>query len=258
MSFYEVFFDARIKGAFAVDSDVSVMEGDTVTLHTGVQMNQQDIMIWYFGEDRLAIINEDKQKICEDVECKERFRDRLKLDNQTGSLTIMNITITDSGLYKLKNTTLNTDNIFSVTVDGVSAAERDEIKRKSVKEGESVTLDTHVIKNLTDVMRWYFNDSLIAEITGDQREICSDVQCKERYRDRLKVNQTGSLIITNTRITDSGEYTLQIISSRFSIMRSFTLTVSGEYHLVIQCMFPFYFRIQFNIFRVHYIFRSTK
>ncbi|XP_026106624.1 uncharacterized protein LOC113078541 [Carassius auratus] len=219
-----------VYGSSAVDPDrasVSVTEGDTVTLHTGVQMNQQDRMIWIFGGRRLAIINGDKHELCEDIQCKERFRDRLKLDSQTGSLTITNTRTTDSGEYRLKNTTDNTDNIFSVNVHGVSAAERDEMKRKSVKEGEYVTLDTRVIEKPTDVMRWYFNDSLIAEMTVDQSKICSDDECKERFRDRLKLNnQTGSLTIRDIRITDSGEYTLQIISSRFSIMRSFTITVS--------------------------------
>ncbi|XP_026106622.1 uncharacterized protein LOC113078540 isoform X2 [Carassius auratus] len=218
-------------GASAVDPDrasVSAMEGDTVTLHTGVEMNQTDRMTCYFGVNRIAEITGDQSKICADAVCKERFRDRLKLDHQTGSLTIMNTRTTDSGEYNLKITSRNINNIFNVTVHGVPAAERDEMKRKSVKEGESITLDTRVIKKPTDLMRWYFNDSLIAEITGDQSKICSDVQCKERFRDRLEVNQTGSLTITNTRTTDSGEYKLQIISSRFSIMRSFTLTVSDS------------------------------
>ncbi|XP_042612029.1 uncharacterized protein LOC109069099 [Cyprinus carpio] len=216
--------------ASAVDSDrvsVSVMEGDTVTLHTDVEnMNQRDRMFWIFENSRIAIIHGDKYKVCTDDECKERFRDRLKLD-QTGSLIITNTRTTDSGEYKLKNTTRNIDNIFSVTVHGVSAAERDDMKRKSVKEGESVTLDTAVIKNQNDVMTWYFNDSLITEISEDQSKICIDDQCDERFRDRLKLDQNGSLTITNITNTDSGEYQLKISSSRFSIMRSFTVTVSG-------------------------------
>ncbi|XDV24039.1 hypothetical protein PO909_028332, partial [Leuciscus waleckii] len=116
-----------------------------------------------------------------------------------------------------------------VCVSGVSAAERDEVKRKSVKEGESVTLDPGEIKITNDVMMWYFNDILIAEITGDQSEICTDVQCKERFRDRLKLDhQTGSLTITNTRNTDSREYKLQISNSRFCIIRSFSVSVTDS------------------------------
>ncbi|KAL0161745.1 hypothetical protein M9458_045470, partial [Cirrhinus mrigala] len=51
--------------------------------------------------------------------------------------------------------------------------------------------------------------------------------------DRLEVNQTGSLTITNTRTTDSGFYKLQIIISngRFSItseerVKRFSVTVT--------------------------------
>ncbi len=124
-----------------------------------------------------------------------------------------------------------------VCVSGVSAADRYEMTRKSVEEEESVTLDLGVI-NPDFVIKLYFNDIVITEITGDQRTICADDQCDERFRNRLRLDhQTGSLTITNTRTIDSGLYTLQFSSSRFSIIRSFSVTVIGEYHLVSQCIF---------------------
>ncbi|XP_077081499.1 uncharacterized protein LOC143735265 [Siphateles boraxobius] len=224
-------------GSSGVDKEVSVMEGDSVTLYTGVKTNQQEDIKWYFSSLLTAQISGDLSFICTDVQCNkdtERFRDRLKLDHQTGSLTIRNINSTDSGVYELKIITSSSSSgkVFNVTVHGVSAAEIDEVKRKSANNGESVTLKPGVVKNPNDVMTWYFNDILIAEITGDQSKICTDVQCKERFRDRLKLDhQTGSLIITNTRNTDSGEYKLKniITNSSFSITRvkRFNLTVIG-------------------------------
>ncbi|XP_048051715.1 uncharacterized protein LOC125271636 isoform X1 [Megalobrama amblycephala] len=214
---------------------VSVKEGDSVTLNTNVQTKQQEDIKWYFNSIRIAQISGDLSYVCTDVQCNEgteRFRDRLKLDHQTGSLTIMNIIDTDSGDYKLKIIFSSSDSekIFSVSVRGVSAAERDEVK--TVEEGESVTLDPGVIKSPNDEMTWYFNETLMAEITGDESKICTDVQCNEgteRFRDRLKLDhQTGSLTITNTRNTDSGEYKLLIIinNSSFSISRVKRFSVS--------------------------------
>ncbi|XP_016363071.1 uncharacterized protein LOC107704610, partial [Sinocyclocheilus anshuiensis] len=219
-----------------VDTDkVSVMEGDSVTLHTDVETNQQGRMRWYFNGIYLAEISKDISEICTDVQCNkgtERFRDRLKLDHQTGSLTITNITATASGLYQLQIISIRiSQKIFIVDVDGVSAAERDKMKRKSVKEGESVTFYPAVIKNPNDLMKWYFNDTHIAEINGNLSKICTDVQCKERFRDRLKLDsQTGSLTITNTRTTDSGLYKLEITSCSsnisISVNKSFSATVT--------------------------------
>ncbi|XP_051769743.1 uncharacterized protein LOC127523264 [Ctenopharyngodon idella] len=223
------FFSVAVYGFLGVGSDgksAFVMEGDSVIIHTGVKTNQQNVIKWFFSQTRIAVITGDLSKICTDVQCNEgteRFRDRL--DHQTGSLTITNVTNTDSGVYQLEISSSNGEETFSVSVHNVSAAERDKIKRKSMKEGESVTLNPNVTNpnNLT----WYFNDSLIAEITGDQRKNCTDVQCDERFRDRLKLDhQTGSLTITNTRTTDSGEYKLKISSRRISIIRSFSVSVS--------------------------------
>ncbi|XP_039538677.1 carcinoembryonic antigen-related cell adhesion molecule 1-like [Pimephales promelas] len=226
----------RVNGVSEVS--VSVLEGDSVTLHTGVQTNQKDDIRWYFNNIRIARINGDLNKSCTDVQCNkgtESFRDRLKLDHQTGSLTITNTTNKLSGEYKLQIISSNIrENIFNVTVYDVPGAET---KTKSVKSGKSVTLDPGVIKHPNDVMMWYYNDTRLAEITGDQSQICTDEQCKERFRDRLKLDhQTGSLTIMNTTNTDTGEYKLQINSSndvprrqpRISSIRRFSVTVTDS------------------------------
>ncbi|XP_077081378.1 cell adhesion molecule CEACAM3-like [Siphateles boraxobius] len=223
-------FSVTVHGSLGADTDgVSeiVIEGNSVTLKTDIIKTQLERIKWYFNGTRIAEINGDQSKICEDDACPERFRDRLKLDHQTGSLIIMNTRITDTGLYQLQIISRNSEKNFNVDVLGVSAVERDEMKRKSVKEGESVILDPGVTKNPNDLMTWHFNDTFIAEINRDQSKICTDVQCKERFRDRLKLDhQTGSLTITNTRTTDSGVYTLHIFSS--DIKKSFSVTVTDS------------------------------
>ncbi|XP_016355108.1 carcinoembryonic antigen-related cell adhesion molecule 1-like isoform X1 [Sinocyclocheilus anshuiensis] len=210
------------------------MRGDSVTLHTDVKKNQQEEIRWYFNGIHIAEISGDPNKTCTDVQCEdadERFRDRLKLDHQTGSLTIMNITTTDSGLYKLQINSSSDSllQLFSVSVYDVP--EREKMKRKSVKEGESVTLDPGVVKTTNYLMKWLFNDIRIAEINGDLSFICTDVQClyaDERFRGRLKLNHmTGSLTITNTRSEDTGLYYLLITTIRFNIIRSFIVDVTG-------------------------------
>ncbi|XP_026053245.1 uncharacterized protein LOC113039553 isoform X2 [Carassius auratus] len=211
---------------------VSLMEGDSVVLHTDVKTKQQEKIKWFFDDTRIAQISDLLRKNCTDVECNEgteRFRDRLKLDHQTGSLTIMNITNTDSGEYKLQiiKTNSMSENIFRVTV-----RKTDEMKTKRVNEGESVTLDPGVIKNTNDLKKWYFHDTFIAVFDRDASKIFTDDELEDadgRFRDRLKLNnQTGSLTITDTRTTDSGDYELKIITNSSSICRQYSIIVISE------------------------------
>ncbi|XP_052447234.1 hepatocyte cell adhesion molecule isoform X4 [Carassius gibelio] len=98
----------------------------------------------------------------------------------------------------------------------------DEVKSVSVMEGDSVTLNTDLTEiQRDDLIMWTFELALIAKTNGkdNKREFYN-----ERFRDRLKLDQTGSLIITNTRTTDSGLY--KVTSSRREMpLNTFNLTV---------------------------------
>ncbi|KTF92816.1 hypothetical protein cypCar_00049649, partial [Cyprinus carpio] len=109
-------------------------------------------------------------------------------------------------------------------------ADPDEVKSVSVTEGESVTLQTRVTEIQTrDLITWTFGhrETRIALISKEEEGIVStyDDVPDGRFRGRLKLdNQTGSLIITDTRTTDSGNYTVNIKGTNLITYR-FNLTV---------------------------------
>uniref|UniRef100_A0A8C1LEQ2 Ig-like domain-containing protein n=1 Tax=Cyprinus carpio TaxID=7962 RepID=A0A8C1LEQ2_CYPCA len=87
---------------------VSVLEGDSVTLHSDAELQTDDVIQWRFGSENtlIATINVGTGSF-------STINDRLTLDKTTGSLTITNTTITDSGLYQIRARIIYR---FSVTV----------------------------------------------------------------------------------------------------------------------------------------------
>lgn len=96
---------------------MSVTEGDSVTLHPDDDtVRSLHYVQWRFGPEGTIIIiqfNGGGPDITYFNE--KRIRDRLQIDNQTGSLTIRNTRTTDSGLYELK---MKSWVLFNVTVYG--------------------------------------------------------------------------------------------------------------------------------------------
>ncbi|XP_016117631.1 uncharacterized protein [Sinocyclocheilus grahami] len=79
---------------------MSVMEGDSVALYSGVTKQQRDKMLWYINDTLIALINGEPSKSCVYYGEGEIFRDRLEVDYATGSLTIKNIRPEHTGRYE--------------------------------------------------------------------------------------------------------------------------------------------------------------
>ncbi|XP_056614555.1 uncharacterized protein LOC130429790 isoform X2 [Triplophysa dalaica] len=200
----------------------AVALGGSVTLNMDVAGIQRgDVIRWRFGDEETLIAEMTVGTKPSYVSTDERFRNRLRLNPQTGHLTITNITSELSGVYRAKissrsrGTEYRTYRVFI----SVFAYKR-----------ESVTLHTKSQMQRESEIKWISQDktTLVTGINGEYREInyTDDVI----FRDRLEMNpQTGDLTITDIRQTDEGLYTLQQISIDGKISyRIFQVWVWGD------------------------------
>ncbi|XP_056615768.1 natural killer cell receptor 2B4-like [Triplophysa dalaica] len=184
-----------VTGVFGVDSDevksVSVMEGDSVTLHTDfTHIQRRDQILWIFGPEEARIAEIHKKSI-DMYDSNEKFGDRLKLDSQTGSLTITNIRITDSGLYKLhiSSDRGNSDKRFNVTVYArlpVPVIIRNSSQCSSSSERSSVSKCVLLcsVMNVTHVsLSWYKGNSLLSSISLSDLNIRLSLPLEVEYQD---------------------------------------------------------------------------
>uniref|UniRef100_A0A8C1CZ58 Ig-like domain-containing protein n=1 Tax=Cyprinus carpio carpio TaxID=630221 RepID=A0A8C1CZ58_CYPCA len=112
----------------------------------------------------------------------------------------------------------------SVSVCSSDVYVADEVKSVLVMEGDSLTLNPDL--NQTQgfkMIQWWFGDisPVIAEIYANETSYPND----EIFRDRLELNQTGSLSIKNTRTTDSGLYKLEVQHNSGASYMTFSVTV---------------------------------
>ncbi|XP_067271633.1 uncharacterized protein si:dkey-182g1.10 [Pseudorasbora parva] len=237
------------EGVFGFETDgvksVSAKEGDSVTLNTCFNPTQKyNTIRWEFESAVIARI-EDQASPASVLDGPDgRFRDRLELDLESGSLTIRNIRTNHSGLYKVHiiSTSVYIIKRFNVTVTGVFDPDADEIKSVSVMEGEPVTLKTDVRLQKDVLMLWKFarptkgspvhlnpcqsDATAIAKIDGETREISLDSGDRELFNNRLKVDKLrGSLTISDVRPEHSGFYILQISNNAGTKCRRFSVTV---------------------------------
>ncbi|XP_056614211.1 carcinoembryonic antigen-related cell adhesion molecule 1-like isoform X2 [Triplophysa dalaica] len=215
----------RCVGVFGDETErVSVNDGGSVTLHTHLtELQTDEQIVWRFKDHRIAKINRAANNRDPVFDSDERFTDRLKMNNQTGDLTITNITSDLIGLYQLeiinnKSTTKN----FSVSLSP---------KVKIVKERDSVSLHIDVTEEQrNEKIHWKIkhNNSPVAEIITENRKISTPF-IEERFRDRLKLDdQTGDLIITHMKNEDSGQYEADVTigSNTHTVHKTFSFADS--------------------------------
>lgn len=154
--------------AFLVDGvfgdTESVMEGHSAILHTNITKNHQDRMLWYFEGTRIALINGEASKSCLYDGEGGRFRDRLEVDYETGSLNITNIKPEHAGRYEAEIIRSESSG-KTESLNRSSKCESARIYPKSSKRGE-------IIKS--------FSLTVIASDSGEHKnKALTDPQDKE-------------------------------------------------------------------------------
>ncbi|XP_016372076.1 uncharacterized protein LOC107711585 [Sinocyclocheilus rhinocerous] len=207
------------------DKTLPVMKGGSVILETDAKLRRDVLMLWVREATVIAEINGGTRKVSiyDDV-LNKKLRGRLKLDSQTGSLTIRDFTTEHAGLYTLKMMRGQSVSFKSFTVNLC-----DTMESVSVMKGDSFTLRSGLTAiQEDDVIQCLYGDkgNPIARINGWARESPTYYN-EDRFTGRLDMtSETASLTITDSETTDSGVYELHIFTPEKKIARSFSVTVS--------------------------------
>ncbi|XP_058617635.1 uncharacterized protein LOC131531105 [Onychostoma macrolepis] len=173
-----IFFTKCVSGVYTDETYemISVMEGDSVTLNTDVtEIQRDDNILWMFklqnSETRIAEIYKQTISIYDYKETNERFRDRLKIDEQTGSLTITNINKLHSGLYKvqiinggIKHKSFNLAVYALLTVPVISVSPQNP-SVSEISSGQNCSLLCSVLNVSHVTLSWYKGNSLLSSIS---------------------------------------------------------------------------------------------
>ncbi|XP_073699692.1 natural killer cell receptor 2B4-like [Garra rufa] len=176
---------------------IIVMEGDSVTLKTNVaEIHEDDDIVWKFGSEKSLIAKIIIQKqvftTYDDDVLNGRFRNRVKLDNQTGSLTITNITTQHAGLYEqqIRGVKLSSKT-FSVSV--YAHLPFPVIRTNCSSSSSSCSLLCSVVNVSHVTLSWYKGNSVLSSISVSDLSISLSLPLEVEYQD----NNTYSCVINN-------------------------------------------------------------
>ncbi|XP_056304487.1 T-lymphocyte surface antigen Ly-9-like, partial [Danio aesculapii] len=190
-----------VKGAFGVETEKaetkSAMEGDSVTLPTDVaELQRDDVIVWTFGPQNthVAKINRVHNETFHS-EASGRFRDRLTLDYQTGSLTITNISTEHAGLYKTEIVTGNKVSNKEFIVKVYAHLQVPVITRYCSQNPPSSNSSCSVVCSVVNVsaasLSWYKGKSVLSSISVSDLSSSISLHLDVEYQD----NNTYSCVL---------------------------------------------------------------
>ncbi|XP_073700510.1 T-cell surface antigen CD2-like [Garra rufa] len=181
-----------LQGVFG--ESVSVLEGDSVTLNTDVtEIHEDDDILWNFITEKslLAEISREVGIFFTYNGTDRRFRDRLKLDNQTASLTITKITPEHAGLYEVK---ISGEKLLSKTFNVSVYAHLPTlniIRDCSLSSYCSLVCSVVNVGHVT--LSWYKGNSSLSSISVSDLSISLSLPLEVEYQD----NNTYSCVLNN-------------------------------------------------------------
>ncbi|XDV23907.1 hypothetical protein PO909_028257, partial [Leuciscus waleckii] len=176
------------------------MEGDSVTLNSDLtEIHEDDDILWKYGAENSSIAKISKENrissTYDDVP-DGRFRDRLKLDDQTGSLTITNTRTEHAGDYQLVIRGAKiTSKTFSVSVYAclpVPVIINNSSQCSS--SSSSCSLVCSSVLNVSDAtLSWYAGISVLSSISVCDLSISLSLPLEVEYQDK----NTYSCVLNN-------------------------------------------------------------
>ncbi|XP_059399355.1 SLAM family member 9-like [Carassius carassius] len=216
-----------LTGVFGAETNeiqsVSVIEGDSVTLYNDVtEIQKEESMMWKYGAEKFDIVEINrKYEMFSTFDVPDgRFRDRLKLDNQTGSLTITNIGTEHAGLYQLvisgvRKQTFNVSVYARLPVPVIrsNSSQCASSSSSSSSSEQNCSLVCSVVNVGHVTLSWYKGNSLLSSISVSDLSISLSLPLEVEYQDKNSYscvlnnpisNQTQHLDITQLCPTCAG------------------------------------------------------